>query len=713
MVATVRHLIWILDSFFPPELAVQQALYVLGVIISLYPIARLHLNQMHEARRQSPLTGWMRSIHTLLTRAFHEEENNVEAWTTGINLAGEYSDYISRDLHRLYTMLGLTDDTADPASFLFRPARHILCSPRLNCKFCPPMDRNLVPSLRRRSKGKAQRVWLLDSTFKWVSADLLVGHCATCKADYYPDMITQKAVAGGRKRTQVLEYEPEFLRVSKQGVWVHRDIARAQEKALQCFHSGWSNFAEWVNNTTNDINVTFTTRQSQRLFTEHFSRRLLVAHGKRESFSCEAHPTTKLLAQAVRNMIGENGGVVPGSMKHGCRDCTHIKQFGDGDGEGGNMAQSGEIVGSQAGPAGPMDPNALQLPANLPEVLPRQPQPGPGNPVGYTRMAVMDGKTLKHKKCALDDCQQPLFNFKNGRFCEGHLDYQNKCGVIPCGRPTASPDSLTCDDEAHIGWYKQYDDRFHRLSFPGVQRVIRRQMGDLETNDHEIRGPTLQVQLQALGDTPGGKVVHTFKARTIYCLQTVQWSCGVPVGWGKCYRSESTPQVLAFINKVWEGCPESRPSFMVYDKACELLRHIVTQDMQDLWLTSTKFIVDAWHYINHRTTDTLCRTRCNPAPTDGSQPDLVISEVDDNGVAHQTRAFNTETAEQLNSWLNGFESQLRQMTDINFDFFIHVLMMLYGETVEKRVVSKNRGLTQEFWDEVNGLVTPVDMELDG
>jgi hypothetical protein len=44
-----------------------------------------------------------------------------------------------------------------------------------------------------------------------------------------------------------------------------------------------------------------------------------------------------------------------------------------------------------------MDPDALQLPANLPEVLPRQPQPGPGNPVGYTRMAVMDGKTLKHK----------------------------------------------------------------------------------------------------------------------------------------------------------------------------------------------------------------------------------------------------------------------------------------------------------------------------
>ncbi|KAJ7672513.1 hypothetical protein DFH06DRAFT_1124387 [Mycena polygramma] len=174
------------------------------------------------------------------------------------------------------------------------------------------------------------------------------------------------------------------------------------------------------------------------------------------------------------------------------------------------------------------------------------------------------------------------------------------------------------------------------------------------------------------------------------------------IGWGKCYRSESLSQVLAFLNKIWEDHPEYRPNFIAYDKACELLRHIVTQDAHDLWLTSTKFIVDAWHYIGHRANDILCRTRCNPAPTDGSQPDLVLTEVDEDGNIHQTRAFNTETAKQDNSWLNGFESQLRQMTDINYDFYVHVLMMIYGETVEKRVVQKGRGLTQEFWDEVNG-----------
>ncbi|KAF7371614.1 hypothetical protein MVEN_00016900 [Mycena venus] len=313
----------------------------------------------------------------------------------------------------------------------------------------------------------------------------------------------------------------------------------------------------------------------------------------------------------------------------------------------------------------------------------------------------MDGKSLKHRKCAVDSCNEPLYNFKNGRFCEGHLDLGQKCGIVPCGRDIHSPDALTCDDDSHITWHKQWEERFQRLSFPGVQRVIRRQAEG--ENSDQPRGPSLQVQLQALGDMPGEKVVHTFKAKSIHCLQTVQWACGVPIGWGKCYRSESTPQVLSFINKIWAGFPGARPAFMVYDKACELLRHIGTQDISDPWITTTKFIVDAWHYINHRSADILCRTRCNPAPRDGSQPDLVLTEVDDDGVVHQTRAFNTETAEQLNSWLNGFESQLRQMTDVNYDFFVHVLMLIYGETVEKRVVSKGRQLTQEFWDEVHGI----------
>lgn len=237
--------------------------------------------------------------------------------------------------------------------------------------------------------------------------------------------------------------------------------------------------------------------------------------------------------------------------------------------------------------------------------------------------------------------------------------------------------------------------------------MIRRQLGDqprfAAPNETGQDRPNLHPELPSLDGVPGLEVSHTFRARTTYCLQTIQWACGCPIGWGKCYSSESSSQVLDFINRVWENHPNAKPSFIAYDDACNLLRHIVTQDPNSAWLTTTKFIVDAWHYIGHRATDVLCRLWCNPAPTNGSQPDLVLVNVDDNGRTHTTRAFNTETAEQLNAWLNGFEAQLRQMSATNYDFCVHVLMLLYKEMVEGRMLEKERELSEEFWDAVEGI----------
>jgi hypothetical protein len=245
------------------------------------------------------------------------------------------------------------------------------------------------------------------------------------------------------------------------------------------------------------------------------------------------------------------------------------------------------------------------------------------------------------------------------------------------------------------------------MSFPGVQRVIRRQAGGESRFDapSEPEGgvPTLHAELPSLNGVAGAQVSHTFRVGTTYCLQTIQWSCGCPIAWGKCYRSESSSQVLRFLNRTWENHPDAKPSFISYDDACNLLRHIVTQDPDSHWIKTTKFIVDAWHYIGHRATDVLCRLWCNPAPTNGSQPDLVIVDVDANGRTHPTRAFNTETAEQLNAWLNGFEAQLRQMSATNFDFCVHVFMLLYKETVEGRILKKERTLLDEFWDAAEGI----------
>ncbi|KAJ7069897.1 hypothetical protein C8F01DRAFT_1246066 [Mycena amicta] len=716
--ASITKLMTVFDLFFDTDMRLHQALYLLAMIISLYPLVRLHLNQREEAYRGSRETGWIHSIRTLLSRALVETTDDIQALTMGPDFADSWANRVSDDLGYIYRFLGLDDlvengvGPGDLFHTLFRPPRPVLVTSRINCKFCPVGHRNMVPSLRRRrGSGGNARVWLLDRSFQWVQADLLVASCGKCKAEYYPDRITHPSLVRG-KRTEWLEPHAVCIRVSVHGIWVDRAVARAQEKALHRFHSGWANFADWINDGLAEGSTQkLTYRQSKRLFLEHFARRLLFAHGKASEFTLPANSSSETLATAVRNEIGKDKGVLPGSLKHGCMDCTHVKRYRvdlpdavlvDG--------RSTDVVGLEntgEDTTGPLDPSDPSLPPNLPTASANQAAPAPGNPRGYVRMMVMDGKTITHKKCAVFSCDKPLVNYKNGRFCQEHLGKKDICGFVACGEPVRAEGALTCSKAEHVAWYKRFDERFHRLSYPGVKRVIRRQNIATE-NGEDISGPTLEIDLPELEGIPWNKVEHTFRAKTTYCLQTAQWACGWPIGWTKCYRAESPSAVLKFINYLWDGNLEARPGFVGYDKACELLRHIVTQNPLDDWIETTKFIVDAWHYIGHRATDILCRTRCNPAPTDGSQPDLVLVEEDDNGVKHQTRAFNTETAEQLNSWLNGFESQLRQMTDVNYDFYVHVLMLVYSEIVAKRIESKGRELGEGFFDVVNGL-TEMDL----
>ncbi|KAJ7481115.1 hypothetical protein B0H11DRAFT_2173387 [Mycena galericulata] len=684
MAVSVYNLIVFLQVFFPGGLSLQRSLYAIAILASLYPLFKLHKNQRREPR-QPLATGWYRSITLLILRAFHPERQDPEAWLDE-GPGDDYARSICDDLEQLYEYLGILESSSSNGKF-FPDPRPILVTHRLTCMFCPQSEG--LHSLRRRRQ--VQTVRLLDHNFRWVKADLFIAFCQTCDAEYHPDRITYRHP--NQTRMQKPEYDAKFLRVSKSGVWMDRRIAISQENALLRFRSGWSNFAEWLSDTIGE-KPRVTTRQSQRLYFEHFSRRLIVAHGLTNTFSIPSNSDSRTIADAVRDQIGVNGGIIAGTMTHGCLDCTHLKRYKS------DLLATGASLGDQvdgvaddpSGPniqtvlPGPGQPGGQPVEQSVP-VQPKQQESPPANGRrGYVRMAVMDGKTITHKICAVTTCQNDLVNYKNGRFCADHLGMGNICGIIPCGRPVQPGGSPTCDLQSHRDWYEKYLNRFSRMSFPGVQRVIRRQLGDQSRfaqnhNSAAQDGPTLHPELPSLDGVPGVEVTHTFRARTTYCLQTIQWSCGCPIGWGKCYSSESSSQVLAFINRVWEDHPDAKPSFIAYDDACNLLRHIVTQDPNNV----------------------LCRLWCNPAPTNGAQPDLVVVDVDANGRTHTTRAFNTETAEQLNSWLSGFEAQLRQMSATNYDFCVHVLMLLYKEMVEDRILKKDRILSEEFWDAVEGM----------
>ena len=152
---------------------------------------------------------------------------------------------------------------------------------------------------------------------------------------------------------------------------------------------------------------------------------------------------------------------------------------------------------------------------------------------------------------------------------------------------------------------------------------------------------------------------------------------------------------MAFLNKVYPEV-ESHPDYICIDKACRLLKHIVAQEQWDTWSQITRFIVDSYHYWNHCKTDTLCRTWCNPAPTDGSAPNLVITARASDGTTYQKCAFNNQACEQLNAWLGGYESILKHMTASNFNWFIHVMLFYHTRNVIKQ--QKNKARRREAMD---------------
>ena len=114
-----------------------------------------------------------------------------------------------------------------------------------------------------------------------------------------------------------------------------------------------------------------------------------------------------------------------------------------------------------------------------------------------------------------------------------------------------------------------------------------------------------------------------------YCTETACFPCGVALGWALFDKSESPTKILHFLEALFPT-PESRPSFICIDKGCQVFRTAVANgSFETTWKDTTRFIVDTYHYTNHKRSDELCRTGCNPTPMDGSNPNLV-QEVEDN-----------------------------------------------------------------------------------
>src|SRR6266498_995200 len=175
----------------------------------------------------------------------------------------------------------------------------------------------------------------------------------------------------------------------------------------------------------------------------------------------------------------------------------------------------------------------------------------------------------------------------------------------------------------------------------------------------------------------------------VYCVETICAPCGTVIAWTKFDRSESPTNIMKFLNRIYPT-EESQPAYFCIDKACTVLKHIVTNNAYQDWSQTTCFVVDSYHYINHKATNNICHTWCNPAPTDGSAPNLVIPTTNKHGQPCFKHAFNTQACEQLNSWLGGYESILKCMTPGNFNWFLHTMLYYHTKHVLKKQELRRR-----------------------
>ncbi|KAF8315570.1 hypothetical protein F5887DRAFT_907363 [Amanita rubescens] len=117
---------------------------------------------------------------------------------------------------------------------------------------------------------------------------------------------------------------------------------------------------------------------------------------------------------------------------------------------------------------------------------------------------------------------------------------------------------------------------------------------------------------------------------------------------------------------------------------------------------------NTYHYSNHRATDQLCREWCNPAPMNGSAPNLVIAGRTAEGELYYKRAFNTQACEQLNAWLGGYEQILKRMTSGNFNWFLHTMLFYHTRHVINNQLKQEKSGPQVDGDDDGGVGIDVD-----
>jgi hypothetical protein len=474
--------------------------------------------------------------------------------------------------------------------------------------------------------NQVPEVTLIKGTKIFKNVPVLSAHCPRCKTCYFVD---HETYGQSKDRQKTYLNDAVYLKVG-QNTYVDRVFSNAVVNGIFSFHASTAAYAEfWTKSFGKAHSVKVPRRQMWQTFIQESIRGVSQELG----ITFEANNNTSIsdLTQKAFDSLGENGGIRL-SDGHACSECTQdYKATADYAPQNNDPAALLGVDNDR--PVPPLENGNPDLP-NVPI---QAPNAGEGTTKSPVKMVVVDGIVMGPLHCVHIDCTADVSNARGESFCAIHVtQYANKCRVVGCGIIKVG-DTQACSQH-QSDWFQHQQSRT-KSNLAGFHRMLNHESENLAWNVRVERA--VQPHDEEAEEAPPK---YYFSPARFYCVETICAPCGVVVAWTKFARSESQTKILKFLKDTYPN-KESRPDYICIDKACLVLKTSVSNGSWEEWKQTTRLIVDAFHYTNHRVKDFLCRTYCNPAPLDGSAPNLVIEAEAKNGTKYLKRAFNTQASE--------------------------------------------------------------------
>jgi len=650
-----------IEKNFSSEIKLSTVLIMLFTVMENPDLLSLHARQQYslvEGEKVSTINSWIKCLSRAVYARVNSNNSKLLSESDHYNGISENHmiSNIAIKLDSFGQLLGLVKynnkghlkGSLRPISYKAIEAVHVICPATYKCKTIKYQSQSLIQISRPRDVPLAT---LIKNNTIHQDVPVLTGKCPSCTTLYSADHERSPEIDDEKVFTRLYLNSAKYIKVG-QSTWVDRMFSNAVVNGMYSFHASASAYMEFWNNSFGKTQQHTRSPLSHCQIWQAFVQESIctVATCANMELSLRDNLAIDEITKEAFSVLGEEGAI-QAANQHACSECTQKYIKPD--------TNSVAPATSAAPTSDAMDVDHDMDVANSMDV--------DHAPV---KMVVVDGICFGPQHCAHPGCADELINYRGEVFCAIHTrEYGAKCRVVNCEHVKVK-DTQAC--QQHQPQWKKFVAQHKRQSGGGYCKIAQRPAENLPWVAN--REPRIQPHDEEM-EEPVQK--NYFKAPSFYCVETVCAPCGVIVAWTKFAKAESPTNILAFLEKVFPT-EESRPDYICIDKACRVLRSAVRNKSWDnIWEKTTRFIVDTYHYRNHKDDDELCQKWCNPAPSDGSAPNLVIEEKDKQGRPCWRRAFNTQACEQLNAWIGGFESILRPMTAGNFNWFLHSMLFYH------------------------------------